>query len=106
MGFVQFQGHDFSMRGMACLEAAELSGSGHLLSFVGTDTIPAICHLERYYNADVTKELVGTSIPASEHSCMCAGAESYKDLFDSVEEEFNETTQTWDKVRIIMSEKH
>jgi nicotinamide phosphoribosyltransferase len=72
MGFVQFQGHDFSMRGMASLEAAELSGAGHLLSFVGTDTIPAICHLERYYNADVSKELVGTSIPASEHSVACA----------------------------------
>ena len=89
MGFVQFQGHDFSMRGMACLEAAELSGSGHLLSFVGTDTIPAICHLERYYGADVTKELVGTSIPATEHSVMCSygeenEAETYRHLIQDV----------------------
>lgn len=72
-GFVQFQGHDFSMRGMGCVEAAASSGAGHLLSFVGTDTIPAICHLEKYYNADIEKELVGTSIPATEHSVMCAG---------------------------------
>lgn len=68
---VQFQGHDFSMRGMPCLEAACMSGAGHLLSFVGTDTIPAILYLENYYNADIERELVGTSIPATEHSVMC-----------------------------------
>lgn len=70
--FVPFQGHDFSMRGMSSLEAACRSGAGHLLSFVGTDTVPAITYLEHYYGADVTKELVGTSIPATEHSVMCA----------------------------------
>lgn len=71
-GFCQFQGHDFSMRGMGSLEAAIGSGMGHLLSFVGTDTIPAIEAHELYYGADVTKELVGTSVPATEHSVQCA----------------------------------
>lgn len=71
--FVQFQGHDFSMRGMSCVEAAMVSGAAHLTSFVGTDTIPAIVYLEKYYGANVEKELVGTSIPATEHSVMCAG---------------------------------
>lgn len=66
--FVSFQGHDFSMRGMSGGEASMMSGAGHLLSFVGTDTIPAIYFLEHYYNADIDNELVGTSIPASEHS--------------------------------------
>lgn len=74
-GLVQFQGHDFSMRGMGCVEAAASSGAGHLLSFVGTDSIPAICHLEKYYNADIEKEIVGTSIPATEHSVMSAGGD-------------------------------
>ncbi|OPH47868.1 nicotinate phosphoribosyltransferase [Paenibacillus ferrarius] len=69
---VPFQGHDFSMRGMSSLEAAKTSGAGHLLSFTGTDTIPAILYLEDYYHADIEKELVGTSIPATEHSVMCA----------------------------------
>jgi nicotinamide phosphoribosyltransferase len=69
---VQFQGHDFSMRGLSSLESAMLSGAGHLLSFSGTDTIPAIRFLEEYYRADVEKELIGTSIPATEHSVMCA----------------------------------
>ena len=72
VSIVPFQGHDFSMRGMSSLEAAKSSGAGHLLSFTGTDTIPAILYLEDHYNADIEKELVGTSIPATEHSVMCA----------------------------------
>ena len=71
--FVQFQGHDFSYRGHTSTPSAAASGAGHLLSFVGTDTIPAILYLEAYYGANVENELVGTSVPASEHSVMCAG---------------------------------
>jgi nicotinamide phosphoribosyltransferase len=71
--FVQWQGHDFSFRGMFGLEAACMSGAAHLFSFTGTDTIPAIDFLEQYYNADATKELVGGSVAATEHSVMCAG---------------------------------
>ena len=65
---VDFQGHDFSMRGMAGVDAACSSGAGHLLSFKGTDTIPAVLWLEKYYNANCEKELIGCSIPATEHS--------------------------------------
>ncbi|WP_423737544.1 nicotinate phosphoribosyltransferase [Chitinophaga caseinilytica] len=75
MGFVPWQGHDFSFRGMSGVEDALLSGAGHLLSFAGTDTIPAIDFLEQYYGADSTKELVGGSVPATEHSVMCMGTE-------------------------------
>lgn len=70
---VKFQGHDFSFRGQTSLESACLSGAGHLLSFVGTDTIPALPWLEEYYGANVDKELVGCSVNASEHSVVCAG---------------------------------
>lgn len=74
---VQFQGHDFSMRGMAGVDAAILSGSGHMYSFVGTDTMPVIPYLENHYNANIEKELVGCSVPATEHSVQCAnGVES------------------------------
>ena len=65
---IDFQCHDFSMRGMAGVDAACSSGAGHLVSFKGTDTIPAILWLEKYYNANCEKELIGTSIPATEHS--------------------------------------
>lgn len=79
-GFVQFQGHDFSMRGMSSLRSSILSGMGHLLSFAGTDTIPAISAMECYYNANVEKELVGTSVPATEHSIQCAYGDDMKYL--------------------------
>lgn len=69
--FVDWQGHDFSMRGMSSVESATLSGMGHLLSFKGTDTIPAIYQLESSYNA--TTSLIGASVPATEHSVMCMG---------------------------------
>lgn len=69
--FVQWQGHDFSMRGMSSLESAILSGMGHLTSFTGTDTIPAIYALRGSYNTGET--LIGASVPATEHSVMCMG---------------------------------
>lgn len=86
---VQWQGHDFSFRGMSSLESAILSGMGHLLSFTGTDTIPAILALEEFYGADCSKELVGGSVAATEHSVMCAGGcdkefETFKSLITEV----------------------
>ena len=71
--FVNWQGHDFSMRGMACIEAAITSSAGHLLSFTGSDTIPAIDFFEDYYNANSDIELVAGSVAATEHSVMCMG---------------------------------
>lgn len=69
---VQWQGHDFSMRGMSSVESATLSGMGHLLSFTGTDTIPAIYAIKEFYNVK-DGELIGASVPATEHSVMCMG---------------------------------
>ena len=71
--FVQFQGHDFSFRGMGGMYDAAASGAGHLTAFSGTDTVPAIDYLEEYYGADSDKELVGVSVPATEHSVQCMG---------------------------------
>ena len=66
--FVQWQGHDFSLRGMSSFESGCVSGAAHLLSFTGSDSIPSIKFLEKYYGADVTKELISGSVAASEHS--------------------------------------
>jgi nicotinamide phosphoribosyltransferase len=67
---------------MSGVEDALMSGAGHLLSFTGSDTIPAIDFLEMYYNADSDKELVAGSVPATEHSVMCMGEkESEIDTF-------------------------
>lgn len=71
--FVDWQGHDFSMRGMAGIDASLTSAAAHLLSFTGTDTVPAIDFLEEYYNANSDVELIGGSVAATEHSVMCMG---------------------------------
>lgn len=71
LDFVDWQGHDFSYRGMYGDYAAALSGAGHLLSFKGTDTIPAIDFLEKYYGGWRTN--VGGSVRATEHSVMSMG---------------------------------
>ncbi len=73
LDFVYWQGHDFSFRGMSGIEDACISAAGHLLSFFGTDTVPAIDFHELYYNANADKEMVGGSVPATEHSVMCMG---------------------------------
>lgn len=72
--FVNFQAHDFSFRGMSGINDAVMSGAAHLTSFWGTDTVPAIDFLEDYYNADSDKEMIGCSVPATEHSVMCMGS--------------------------------
>ncbi|SLK65899.1 putative nicotinate phosphoribosyltransferase [Mycobacteroides abscessus subsp. bolletii] len=71
---VQFQGHDFSYRGMAGDAAAAASGAGHLISFTGTDGLPAIRFIERFYPGN-GEALIGASVPATEHSVMCAGGQ-------------------------------
>ena len=69
--FVMWQGHDFSVRGMSGISDAAKSGAGHLLSFAGTDNIPAIKLIRDVYNGKDT--FIGGSVPATEHSVMCAG---------------------------------
>ncbi|MEM6517201.1 MAG: nicotinate phosphoribosyltransferase [Bacteroidota bacterium] len=106
--FVDWQGHDFSMRGMAGLEAALLSATGHLLSFTGTDTIPAIDFLEKYYNANSDKEFIGGSVAATEHSVMCMGTnsgeqETFKRLITEVYPNgiVSIVSDTWDLWKVL-----
>ena len=79
---------DFSMRGFSSVESAELSGAAHLLSFIGTATIPAICYLEKYYNCNIEEEIVAVGTPSTEHSVMCSYGEdefaAYKRLITEV----------------------
>lgn len=72
--FADWQLHDFSMRGMKCVFTAAKDGAAHLMAAGhGTDTLPAIDYLEELYGANAEKELVGGSVPATEHSVMCMG---------------------------------
>ena len=69
--FVDWQAHDFSMRGMDSVDAVISSGLGHSTSFMGSDSLPVIYGARKYYNAQGT--VVG-SVNATEHSVMCAGS--------------------------------
>lgn len=106
--FVQFQGHDFSFRGMSGIQDAVMSGAGHLLSFVGTDTVSAIDFLEDYYGADSDKELVGCSVPATEHSVMSLGSqegefETFKRLITELYPQgiVSIVSDTWDFWKVV-----
>lgn len=62
---IPFAVHDFGYRGVSSEETAELSGMGHLTNFEGTDTIPAVWAMNKYYGLNK-----GLSVPATEHSTM------------------------------------
>lgn len=63
-----FMLHDFGFRGVSSVESAGMGGVGHLVNFMGTDTIIGITYAQRYYGAG----MAGFSVPASEHSVMCS----------------------------------
>ena len=63
---------DFSMRGQQSAESAIKSSAGWLLSFNNTATVPAIIWLEKNYNCNVEKKIVGRGAISTEHSVMCS----------------------------------
>lgn len=108
LSFVDWQAHDFSMRGMGGLEAAMMSSAGHLLSFAGTDTIPTIDFLEQYYNANSDNELIGATVSATEHSVMCMGTntgelETFRRLIQDIYPHgiVSIVSDTWDLWKVL-----
>ncbi len=103
LGFVNFQGHDFSFRGMQSPDAAIVSAMGFLTSFFGTDTVPALKALKEYYDT----EEAGYSVPASEHSVMCShGKEGEIDTLKYLMNEYPKgilsvVSDTWDLWKLI-----
>lgn len=98
----KFQGHDFSFRGQTCLEAATVSGAAHALFFTGSDTCPSLSWIMDNYNESMDKlpkELIITSVPATEHSVASCSANLGKPM--QVEECYDETTGNWEFVRYV-----
>jgi nicotinamide phosphoribosyltransferase len=101
--FIDWQGHDFSMRGMDSAEAVISSGLGHLTSFSGTDSLPAIFGARKFYGAE---GFVAGSVPATEHSVMCAGGkEDEESTFRRLLETYPKgilsvVSDTWDLWRV------
>jgi len=64
----RFMLHDFGFRGVSSVESAGVEGAGHLLNFMGTDTLKAMEVAHDYYGASY--DGLAYSVPASEHSVM------------------------------------
>ena len=101
---VEWQGHDFSMRGMDSIDAVVSSGLGHLTSFLGTDSLPAIWGARHYYGET---DFVAGSVPATEHSVMCAGSKedelgTFKRLMQTYPKGIlSVVSDTWDLWNVI-----
>ncbi|WP_434661306.1 nicotinate phosphoribosyltransferase [Klebsiella sp. MISC125] len=104
---LDFQCHDFSFRGMAGLQDAAQAGCGHLLSFKGTDSIPALLYARDYYT-ESEDYFIGASIPATEHSVMCMGEreheiETFRRLIADIYPQgfVSIVSDTWDYWRVL-----
>lgn len=77
---IAFKFHDFGFRGASSVESAEIGAAGHLLSFLGTDTMRAVASLYDYYNLDEEDDasMPAFSVEASEHSVSCANSDADK----------------------------
>lgn len=102
---VDYQGHDFSFRGMGGAEAAVFSGAGHALSFKGSDTIPVHRFLKTVYAADPQDTI--KSVPATEHMVMCLGSKNTEmSTFDRLLELYptgivSVVSDTWDLWKVL-----
>jgi nicotinamide phosphoribosyltransferase len=80
-----FMLHDFGFRGVSSVESAAFSGAGHLVNFMGTDTVAAIVCAMTYYDADVC----AFSVPATEHSIMTSlGPEDEHEVIERLLDKF------------------
>jgi nicotinamide phosphoribosyltransferase len=71
----QFMLHDFGFRGVSSVESSGLGASAHLINFRGTDTVTGILFGQQYYK---TRNMLGFSIPASEHSTITSWGEPFE----------------------------
>lgn len=104
--FCQWQGHDFSARGMSGIHDAAKQGAAHLVSFSGTDTVSAIDYVDEYYYGKGT--FVAGSVVASEHSTMSANSkeselETYRKFITQIYPEgiVSIVSDTWDYWKVL-----
>lgn len=104
---LDYQGHDFSFRGLSGWHDAAASGSAHLVFFKGTDTNPALDFIEAYYSGEDLEDLAG-SVPATEHSVMCMGTkdgefETFRRLIEDIYPDgiVSIVSDAWDYWKVI-----
>ncbi len=57
---IDFMLHDFGARGVSSAESAALGGMGHLVNFMGTDTVSGLLAAMRYYDSEYEELLAQT----------------------------------------------
>lgn len=78
---IDFKLHDFGFRGSTSVESSAIGGAAHLISSMGTDTIPAIQFLRRFYH----ERMAGFSVPAAEHSTITSwGRDGEADAYRNI----------------------
>lgn len=103
---VDWQCHDFSYRGQVNREAAMASGAAHLLSFTGSDGVPSVPWINYYYPGE-DNGLIAASVPATEHSVMCAGGKEEEiETFRRLLKQFptgilSVVSDTWDFWKVL-----
>jgi len=84
-GQLPFKLHDFGARGVSSLQSAALGGAAHLVNFLGTDTVSALCLARAHYH----EPMAGYSIPAAEHSTITSwGREREVDAYRNMLRQF------------------
>ena len=83
---IGFKLHDFGARGVSSGESATLGGMGHLVNFLGTDTMEALVGARRFYS----NQMAGFSIPAAEHSTITSwGRENETEAYRNMIKQFS-----------------
>lgn len=105
---IPYQCHDFGCRGLSGMYDAMHSSAGHLLYFLGSDTVVSNLYLQNYYGVKDENYQYSSGIRGTEHSVMCAGGqedefETYKRLLTdvSLSGNFSIVSDTWDLFNVI-----
>lgn len=80
---INFMLHDFGFRGTSSIESAAIGGAGHLINFMGTDTIIAPVMIKEFYNNGNYPNAF--SVAATEHSIMTSkGKEGEAEVIEHI----------------------
>ncbi|CAM8750867.1 nicotinamide phosphoribosyl transferase [Klebsiella phage vB_KpM_Centimanus] len=91
--FIDYQAHNFALRGMSGMFDDANSSVGQLIYFKGSDSFPSVWTANRFYNpeGDVSVSEIAGSVPATEHSVTCLNIAVYAEELKATPEYANVT---------------
>lgn len=84
--FIDYQSHNFALRGMSGMFDDANSSMGQLVYFKGTDSFPSVWTANRFYNpnGDIPVGEIANSVPATEHSVTCLNIAVYAEQLSAL----------------------